>query len=78
MKGFSIDLSEYVGKNPVVRIRIYTRIYELIDFDTEIKNETKKKKKVKTKKIRRDRIITNNGILSNPVAIYSQNQFEIL
>ena len=63
----TIYLNEYIGK----KIKIYSKEYNLLSFDFKV---TGKNKKVLLK----DRIITDKGILSNPVILFDETKFTVL
>lgn len=65
----TIYLNEYIGK----RIKIYSKEYSLLSFDFEITG-----KKKKTKVILKDRILTDKGILSNPIILFDETKLIVL
>lgn len=65
----TIYLNEYIGK----RIKIYSKEYSLLSFDFKITG-----KKKKTKVILKDRILTDKGILSNPIILFDETKLIVL
>lgn len=65
----TIYLNEYIGK----RIKIYSKEYSLLSFDFKITGKNKK-----TKVILKDRILTDKGILSNPIILFDETKFIVL
>lgn len=72
MKSFAIDLTNFIGKT----IKIYSKEYKLLAFDTQIKETGKKR--IKKRITLTNRILTDKGIISNPIFVYDYSKFEVL